>query len=151
MSSKKPIFEYDTDFEFGVTYEGTVCGKILTERKNIKCLVVKFEDGRRTRVHRRSFLVSKSMPEFYNNGDTIKLTKIGFMGDRHLNKWLIEDSRRYNLSNPKAIQYFMDKKGWTKTKTKRSDKYIQLALGMHRPFAKALQELAEDFKDDQED
>lgn len=142
MNDSRQILECDTDFEFGVVLDGKVCGVILTARNHIQCLIVEFPDGRRTRVHRRSFLVSKSLPEFYHIGDLIKLIKVGFMGDRHLNKWQIKDARRNNLSNPEAIKYFMDQRGNPLIATKKHKKFHLLALGMRRPFAEALKDLA---------
>lgn len=136
------ILEYDTDFESGVVLEGKVCRVIMTVRYLIEYLIVEFPDGRRTRVPRHSFLVSKSMPELYHIGDSIKLIKVGFMVDRHLNKWQIKDARRDIESNQDAIKYFMQKRGNPILAYKKHNKYHLMVLEMQRPFAEALKGFA---------
>lgn len=141
MTNNKMIMEYATDFDCGVIYEGKVCGSVLTERKHIKFLIVELADGRRTQVHRRSFLISQSLPEFYHQGDPIQLVKVGFMDERHLNKWHIYDSRRYDLSNPEAIKLFLNHDERLLSQTISPRQKNNKVVRMRKPFKKALKDL----------
>lgn len=74
-------------------------------------------------------------------GDPIKLVKVGFMDERHLNKWHIYDSRRYDLSNPEAIKLFLNHDERLLSQTVSPRQKNNKVVHMRKPFKKVLQNL----------
>lgn len=140
MTNNTKIMEYATDYTCGVIYEGKVCDFILTGSK-IKYLIVELDNGKRTRVLRRAFRVSQSLPEFYRIGDPIQLVKVGFIEESHFNKWHIYDSRRCDLSNPDAIRMYLNHDKSLLSLIERPNQNNNKVVPMRKPFKKALQNL----------
>ena len=51
--------------------------------------IVEFEDGAVTRVHRVSFEVANFSIDDFQVSDSLMVTKLGYMADRHTTKWIV--------------------------------------------------------------
>lgn len=78
----------NSDFSIGETLIGTVIGHKRNNRK-ISRLMVKFDDGRETKVTRQLFLRSGQDITFYRKGSKIKLRKDGFNDEFDQTIWKI--------------------------------------------------------------
>uniref|UniRef100_UPI0040250C72 WG repeat-containing protein n=1 Tax=Prevotella sp. TaxID=59823 RepID=UPI0040250C72 len=78
----------DSDFSIGETLVGTVKASKRNNRK-ISRLMVKFDDGRKTKVTRQLFIRSHQDITFYKIGSKIKLRKVGFNDEFDQTIWKI--------------------------------------------------------------
>jgi len=79
----------DTDFEPGETVTGRVKDFELTERGNLRYVYVDADDGRRTRVHLKSFEQGGLNPKNLGTGDELTLRKACYIQEFQVTKWEI--------------------------------------------------------------
>ena len=80
--------ELDSDFEQGATEQGKIV-KFKSLHGKRRFAIVEFEDGAVTRVHRVSFEVANFSIDDFQVGDSLMVTKLGYMADRHTTKWIV--------------------------------------------------------------
>ena len=89
MKRKKTLLytDKDMDFEPGETVTGRVTDFELTERRNVRYVYVDTDDGRRTRVHLRSFEQGGLNAKNLSTGDELRLRKVCFIHEYQVTKW----------------------------------------------------------------
>lgn len=106
---KKYYIDKDTDFRRGESVKGHVIDFSFTERRNIRYVYVDFDDGRRTRIHLRSFLDCGLNPKNLDFGDEIRLKKKYYIFKHQVTKWkIVSVPIRAHSSEPlRMLPYLM--------------------------------------------
>ena len=91
MKRKEKMLYTDRDMDFmpGETVTGRVADFELTERGNLRYVYVDVDDGRRTRVHLRSFEQGGLNTKNLCTGDELRLRKVCFIHEFQVTKWEI--------------------------------------------------------------
>ena len=95
--------EMDDDFELDDIVKVTILRIVRNNNKNFRYAVCMDDEGRQTRIHRKSFEHRGFIADCFEVGDQLNIVKTGFLTEQQMNRWTIVSPEHNDLTDPLSV------------------------------------------------
>jgi hypothetical protein len=95
--------ETDEDFELDDVLTATILRIVRDPNKEFNYAVCMVDNGRQTRIHRKSFEHRGFIADCFEVGDQLNIVKTGFLTEQQMNRWTIVSPEHNDLTDPFSV------------------------------------------------
>ena len=102
--------EMDDDYELDDIVKVTILRIVRNNNKNFRYAVCMDDEGRQTRIHRKSFENRGFIADTFERGDQLSIAKTGFMTEQQMTRWTIVSPEHNDLTDPLSVRIMQREK-----------------------------------------